>query len=272
MKDFIKKLKYPLHCEHCEGISEIENPRHHPSYEITNDCNLDCIFCYSRIAKAKGIPKTGYYGDLKPKAITISQFGEPLLVGEKEVLRIVKALREMFGEVRLDLQTNGVLLTPKICEEFDIVMISLDAGSRESYRNITKRDFFDKVVENIKISSEITHTTVRTVFMPGINDQELKKIVEIASIANELFLQPVSIYNENKELTEKINVERAESIGEFLKISMELSEIAELRIPGCFLLNLNRAMKNYNIEEIMLFSRNAFAEFPEISREWRFKV
>ncbi|MDI9643286.1 MAG: radical SAM protein [Archaeoglobales archaeon] len=272
MKDFIKKLKYPLHCEHCEGISEVEDPRHHPSYEITNECNLDCIFCYSRIAKAKGLPKSGYYGDLKPKAITISQFGEPLLAGEGEVLRIVKALREMFGEIRLDLQTNGVLLTPKICEEFEIVMISLDAGSRESYYKITKRDFFERVVENVKMSSGITHTTIRTVFMPGINDRELKKIAEIASVADELFLQPVSIYKENKELIEKIDLERAESIGEFLRVSMELSEIAELRIPGCFLLNLNRTLKNYSIEEIMLFTRNAFAEFPEISREWRFRI
>ncbi|MCS7145012.1 MAG: radical SAM protein, partial [Archaeoglobaceae archaeon] len=148
MNDYIKKLKYPLHCEHCEGISDVENPKHHPSYEITNECNLDCIFCYSRIAKAKGLPKPGYYGDMNPKAITISQFGEPLLAGEKEVIRIAKALREIFGEIRLDLQTNGVLLTPKICEEFDIIMISLDAGSREGYKRITKKDFFERVVEN----------------------------------------------------------------------------------------------------------------------------
>ncbi|MEM2346473.1 MAG: radical SAM protein, partial [Archaeoglobaceae archaeon] len=74
MIDFIKKAKYSFHCKHCEGISEVENPKHHPSYEITLDCNLDCIFCYSKIAKSMGIPKPGYYGDMNPKAITISQF------------------------------------------------------------------------------------------------------------------------------------------------------------------------------------------------------
>jgi len=266
------KLRHARHCEGCEGLSEKENPKHHPSYEITADCNLECIFCYSRIARAKGMPKPGYYGDLKPEAITISQFGEPLLAGEKEVLRIVRVLREMFGEVRLDLQTNGVLLTPKICEEFDIVMISLDAGSRELYREITKRDFFDKVVENIKMSSRITYTTVRTVFMPGVNDKELMRIAEVANVAEELFIQPLSLYRENEELLKRIDLDRTESIGEFLKVAEELSEITELRIPGCFLLNLRKALKEYGRKKVTLFSRNAFAEMPRIEREWKFRI
>lgn len=268
----LRGLKYPLHCKHCEGLSDLENPKHHPSYEITNDCNLNCIFCYSKIAKAKNLPEPGYYGDLEPKAITISQFGEPLLAGEREVLRIARALRERFGNIRLDLQTNGILLTPKICEEFDIVMISLDAGSRENYVKITKGDFFDKVVENIKLSSKITHTTVRTVFMPGINDFELEKIAKIASYAEELFLQPVSIYQENAELLEKIDLQRAEIIGEFIRTALELSSISEVRIPGCFLKNLEIALKYLEPEELMFLTRKPFAEFPRISREWRFRL
>jgi MoaA/NifB/PqqE/SkfB family radical SAM enzyme len=264
------KLRYPKHCEHCEGIEEIENPKHHPSYEITTNCNLDCIFCYSRIAKGKIRP--GYYGDMNPKAITISQFGEPLLVGEKEIIRIANALRERFGKVRLDLQTNGILLTEKICENFDIVMISLDAGSRRRYLEITGGDFFDRVVEKIRMSSEITHTAVRTIFMPGINEDELERIAEIASFADELFLQPVSIYRQNAELLEKIDLERAESIWEFLTVAEKLSSIADVRIPGCFLFNLNKVSKYMEPEEMRFLKRNAFAEFPEIRREWRFEI
>ncbi|MFN3384360.1 MAG: radical SAM protein [Archaeoglobaceae archaeon] len=263
------RFQYSRHCEHCEGISEVENPKHHPSYEITMDCNLDCIFCYSRVAKKKPI-KPGYYGEMNPKAITISQFGEPLVVGEKEIIRIARALRDLFGNVRLDLQTNGVLLTPKICEEFDLVMISLDAGSRENYRKITKRDFFERVLGNIKMSANTTYTIVRTVFMPGVNDFELEKIAEIAAHTKELFLQPISIYKENLELLEKIDVERVESIGEFLRVAEELKEIADVRIPGCFLLNLKKVLNHFSFEEVLAMRRNAFAEFPEIRRNWRF--
>lgn len=264
-------FRHSKHCEHCEGIEEVEFPRHHPSYEITMECNLECIFCYSRIAKKKPI-KPGYYGDMDPKAITISQFGEPLIAGEGEVLRIARALREIFGNVRLDLQTNGVLLTPKICEEFDLVMISLDAGEKESYARITKRNFFARVVENIRMSSEITYTIVRTVFMPGVNDLELKKIAEIANCAEELFIQPLSIYAENRELLREIDLERTESIGEFLKVAENLSEITEVRIPGCFLFNLKKAIEKFSFEEILMLRRNAFADFPEIRRDWRFKL
>lgn len=165
-----------------------------------------------------------------------------------------------------------MLLSEKICEEFDVVMVSLDAGSREGYLRITRRDLFDRVVQNIKMSSEITYMVIRTIFLPGINDGELKRIAEIASRAEELFLQPVSLYRENKELLESIDVERAESIGEFLRTAEELSEVAEVRIPGCFILNLKRALKEFTIDEIMLFHRNAFAEKPKIEREWRFRI
>ncbi|MCS7144642.1 MAG: hypothetical protein NZ879_06445, partial [Archaeoglobaceae archaeon] len=149
---------------------------------------------------------------------------------------------------------------------------SLDAGSREGYKRITKKDFFERVVENIKMSSEITYTSVRTVFMPGINDLELERIAEIAKVAEELFLQPVSLYKENVEVLEKIDLSRAESIGEFLKTTEKLSKLTNVRIPGCFLKNLEKVMKDLELEEVMLLSRNAFADFPEISREWRFRL
>ncbi|MCS7118716.1 MAG: radical SAM protein [Archaeoglobaceae archaeon] len=270
LKNF-KNLKYPLHCENCEGISDVENPRHHPSYEITLECNLDCIFCYSRIARERPFKK-GYYGDMDPKVITISQFGEPLLVGEKEIVRIVRELRNIFGNVRLDLQTNGILLTEKICENFDIVMISLNAGSKERYFQIKKRDFFETVVEKIKMSSKITHTIVRTIFIPGINDDELPKIAEIANSADEFFLQPISVYIKNKELLEKLDLVRTESIAEFLKFALKLLDIAPTRIPGCFLLNLKRVLKDIEFEDLKFLKRDVFAEFPEIRRDWRFKI
>uniref|UniRef100_A0A7J2TIK8 Radical SAM protein n=1 Tax=Archaeoglobus fulgidus TaxID=2234 RepID=A0A7J2TIK8_ARCFL len=263
-------MKFSKHCEDCEGIMDVENPRHHPSYEITTSCNLDCIFCYSRIARGK--IKPGYYGDMNPKAITISQFGEPLFAGEEEVLRISRALRDIFGNVRLDLQTNGILLTERICENFDIVMISLDAASRKRYLEITKGDFFERVVKNIEMSSRITYTIVRTIFMPGINDGELDKIAEIASSADELFLQPLSIYEQNSELIGKVDIERVESIWEFLRAAEELSSIAEVRIPGCILFNLERVSKFLKPDDIRFLRRNAFAKFPEIRREWRFRI
>ncbi|AAB90319.1 radical SAM protein [Archaeoglobus fulgidus] len=275
IKKFLESLPYPKHCIHCEGTDEnAENPVHHPSYEVTPSCNLRCIFCYSRVAQLKGTaPKPGYYGSLNPKAITISQYGEPFVVGTSRVVEIIRKLRERFGEVRIDIQTNGTLLEPEILgSEADIVMISLDAGSRESYAEITGKDFFERVVKNIEKMSEHTYTVVRTVFMPGINDEELERIAEIASQADELFLQPLSIYRENTELLKRLDVERAESLGDYLQTAYRLSEIASVRIPGCLLLNMRWFLREFEIGELMLVKRDAFGSVPMMQRRWQFII
>ncbi|WP_202320240.1 radical SAM protein [Archaeoglobus neptunius] len=273
IKKFLKRMRYPRHCIHCEGIDEkVDDPVHHPSYEITPSCNLDCIFCYSKVAEMKGkAPKPGYYGSLNPKAITISQYGEPFVAGNDRVVEIIRKLRDRFGEVRIDIQTNGTLIDPeKVCSEADIVMISLDAGSRRGYAEITGRDLFDRVVKNIERCSELTYTVVRTVFMPGLNDSELSKIAEIA--VDELFLQPVSIYRENKKLVERIDLSRAESIGEFLIAAYGISKIADVRIPGCLLLNIKNFLIEYDIGDLMLVKRDAFGTVPIMQRKWRFEL
>jgi len=273
IRKFLESLPYPEHCINCEGTDEkAENPVHHPSYEITPSCNLRCIFCYSKIAELKNkAPKPGYYGSLNPKAITISQYGEPFVFGTERVVKIIRKLREKFGEVRIDIQTNGTLLDPEILgNEADIVMISLNAGSRESYREITGIDCFEKVVENIMKMSEQTYTVVRTVFIPGVNDRELEKIAEIASNVEELFLQPISIYRENAELMRRVDVERAERLGEFIKTAYRLSEIAEVRIPGCLLLNIRWFLREHDIGDLLLIRRDAFGSVPVMQREWQF--
>jgi len=271
---FVKRAKHPEHCRFCEGIDEsIENPRHHSSYEMGPLCNLNCLFCYSRIAEKRGVaPREGYYGEMNPKAITISQFGEPFFYGSEKLLRVIRGLREIFGDVRIDIQTNGTMFDERVAEEADIVMISLDAGSRESYARITGRDLFESVLESIRRSSEITYTSVRTVFIPGLNDGELEKIAEISSSADELFLQPVSLYRDNQNLLRFVDLERTESMAEFLETAAKLSEIADVRIPGCLLLNLRNFLKEYGSDALRFLRRDAFGEFPSVQREWRFRL
>ncbi|RLI77511.1 radical SAM protein [Archaeoglobales archaeon] len=276
IKRFIKNLDYPAHCIGCEGIDDsIKNPKHHPSYEITPKCNLNCIFCYSKVAELKGtLPKPGYYGDLEPKAITISQFGEPFVAGNRKVCDIINKLRDLFGDVRIDIQTNGTLVNFDMIEgKADIFMISLDAGNKKGYYEITGSNLFDKVINTIKrASNSDCVSVVRTVFMPGINDTELKTIAEIASECDEFFLQPISIYKENTKLIKKLDIERAESIGEYIRTAYSLSEIANVKIPGCFLLNLKAVMKRFDFEDVMLLRRNAFGSMPKVIREWRFEL
>ncbi len=273
-------MKASSHCMYCQGNDEnIDNPIHHPSYEITTRCNLNCIYCYSNVAVRKGkAPISGYYGDDRDvKAITISQFGEPLVAGVEEVVRVAKRLKDIF-DARLDLQTNGTLLskdaTNKLEKFFDIIIVSLDAFSREKYVKITGFDLFESLVENIKaLKDSSAKAILRTIYMPGINDEDTFKIAEFAGkLGMEMFLQPVSVYDADVMVKNGLNLSRAESIYEFIEISKKLSEISDVRIPGCFIVNVKRVSKLYGRDAIKFIKRNVIANVPEIRREWKFRV
>lgn len=241
LKKFVDDLVPPTHCIGCQGLDlSIENPVHHPSYELTPACNHDCIFCYSNVAlKLGNAPKSGYYGWENPYAITVSQYGEPLI--SPKIIEVNRTLRERFPNARLDLQTNGSLLTEKLWEklDFDLVMISLDAASREKHKMITNADTFDKVVNALRIvgKDKSVRSIVRAIFMPGINDEDIPKIAELAASLgiDEMMLQPLTVHELNEERLKKagLDFEKAESIKEYLKTAMEAKKYIDVRISGC---------------------------------------
>lgn len=57
-------------------------------------------------------------------------------------------------------------------------MISLNAADREKHRRIANADTFEQVVNALKIVGEdkSVRSVVRTVFMPGINDEDIPKL------------------------------------------------------------------------------------------------
>ncbi|WP_297507714.1 radical SAM protein [Thermococcus sp.] len=271
LKKFVEEISYPSHCQFCQGLDlSNPNPVHHPSYELTPACNHDCIFCYSNVAVKLGkAPKPGYYGWDNPKAITVSQYGEPLL--SPRIVEVNKMLRERFPNARLDLQTNGSLLTEELWKklDFDIVMISLDAASREKHLEITNADTFEAVVNALRIvgRDKSVRSVVRTIFMPGINDEDIPKIAELASSlgVDEMHLQPLTIHELNVERLRKagLDFERAESVRDLLKVSMRAREHIDVRISGCLLAQLKR------MDALTLFSvkRVAREVAPVVKRE-----
>ncbi|AEA47765.1 radical SAM protein [Archaeoglobus veneficus] len=272
LERFVEEAEYPSHCIHCEGIEDVEEPKHHPSYEITSACNLKCVFCYSYSAlKAGKAPKPGYYGDLNPKAITISQYGEPLIVGHEKLSCIISELRKRF-KARIDLQTNGTLLKEEV--DADIVMISLDASNRESYARITGVDMFENVLKAMDIvAASKSIGVLRTIYLPGINDTELQQIAEIGYERgmDEFMLQPCSIHPgiEGRLLRAGYDMEK-DTLYDYLDAAYRCVNV---RIPGCLLKNIRRMMEVMDFEDVVFMRRNQVsAEPPEIRREWRFVI
>ena len=131
--------------------------------ETTNRCNLLCTTC----------PRT--YDTLEPEAdmswelftrivdqipdiarVVLHGVGEPMLV--KELPRMVRYLKDRGAYVLFN--TNGTLLTAKKGRELadtglDELRVSLDAADAKTFLLIRGRDYFNRIVRNVRAFREM---------------------------------------------------------------------------------------------------------------------
>jgi MoaA/NifB/PqqE/SkfB family radical SAM enzyme len=131
--------------------------------ETTNRCNLLCTTC----------PRT--YADLEPPAdmswelftrivdqipniarVVLHGVGEPMLV--KELPRMIRYLKDRGAYVLFN--TNGTVLTPKKGRELsesglDELRVSLDAADARTFLLIRGKDYFSRIVRNVRAFTEI---------------------------------------------------------------------------------------------------------------------
>ncbi len=272
LERFIDEVSYPSHCINCPWL-KYERPEHHPSYEVTARCNLNCVFCYAySSAKAKSLPEPGYYGDESPEAVTVSQYGEPTLIGLEKLEKLFYLLRKRFKGVRIDLQTNGTLLTRPV--KADIVMVSLSSSTEEGYARLTGRNEFRSAVRAVELSSsEGVRTIVRTVFLPGMNSGEIEDIARIAeSMEVEHMIQPCSIHPGLKERLEKAGYSfENDTLYDYLNAAEKAKSTgADVRLPGCLLRIIRGMLEQFDFEDVVFLKRSFAERPPEIRREWKF--
>ena len=224
--------------------------------------------------------KEGIYG-IDPKnpdtknytAITISQYGEPLLYPEK-VKRAIEFTKSL--NLRCDLQTNGVNLDKDLIKEFkdlglDILMVSLSASTPETHERITGSKTFERVLENIKIASKYFYTIVRSVYIPGFNREELIELSEILSRESkvkEIMVHHLIVHRGNRDRLEGIcNVDGVGRVRDLLLLVDEMGKRApdiRVTIKGCLLVNL-KGLDGYLLNAMTL---DCFSEVPVIKREY----
>ena len=154
--------------ERVEKISHVASERFVPKPSLPNDvkieltsrCNLNCSFCGLKDSKREK-------GDMSNKHIKIlldameylnvSNVGL-FLLGESllrdDLAEHVKYAKDI-GIEYVYVTTNGVLCNSSKFDELreaglDSLKISLNAGTKDSFKNVTGVDAFDKVMENIK--------------------------------------------------------------------------------------------------------------------------
>src|SRR5580693_9215256 len=130
--------------------------------ETTNRCNLLCTTCPRTFEELE--PEKDMSWDLftsiidqfpKIARVVLHGVGEPMLV--KGLPRMIRYLKDRGVYVLFN--TNGTLLTPKkhpelIDTRLDELRVSLDAADAKSFLAVRGKDFFHRIVRNVRSFTE----------------------------------------------------------------------------------------------------------------------
>jgi cyclic pyranopterin phosphate synthase len=151
---------------------------------VTDRCNIRCFYC---------MPETGVKFEPREHVLTFEEIerfvrvavtlgvrklrltgGEPLL--RKDLAKLIHRLIAIEGIQDLALTTNGVLLAEQAQELYDAGLrrlnVHLDTLDRERFKQITRRDDFDRVMAGIEAALRVGYSTIK------INAVAVKNLVE----------------------------------------------------------------------------------------------
>src|ERR1700728_110592 len=235
-------------------------PEHEPVclyLETTNRCNLLCTTC----------PRT--YEELEPPAdmswklftsivdqiprlnrAVLHGVGEPMLV--KNLPRMVRYLKDRGAYVLFN--TNGTVLNEKngralIEAELDELRVSFDAANAESYRAIRGKNYFHRILKNVRAFRELQEREGKvkprvSAWLTGLREtiEQLPDFVRVAADTGvkEVYLQRLVFFAENaigkarpdqalyEQLSgeEAIHIERATALAKSLGVTFSASGAA----------------------------------------------
>lgn len=177
--------------------------------ETSSFCNLECRFCPHHISP-ESFNKENMSLDLfekliedmkefapKPKLIRFCGLGDPLF--NKEFLQMVRLARQSNVVEKLELITNGLLLSDLLIKELpkllDRIIVSIEGLNNEDYENFTlRRVKFDALVDKLtKIGRQknrraVLHTKIHNSAVQ--NEERKKQFFNIFSdVADEIYIE-----------------------------------------------------------------------------------
>jgi cyclic pyranopterin phosphate synthase len=124
---------------------------------------------------------TGYFTDLGVDRVRLTG-GEPLL--RRNLPRLIRLLLQNRRVTDIALTTNGILLADQAEALYeaglDRITVSLDTLRPERFRQLTRRDEYERVLEGIESVARAGFTGLKldTVAIRGFNDDELVSLIE----------------------------------------------------------------------------------------------
>jgi len=157
---------------------------------LTDKCNLRCTYCMPQedmqfmpskwLMQADEIQTlAGIFVEMGVEKIRLTG-GEPLI--RKDAAKIITDLGTL--STSLTLTTNAVFVDQFIPDlkaaNVRSLNVSLDTLNEQSFKNITKRDHYDKTLANIRLLiSEGFVVKINMVVMRGVNDEEVNDFVRL---------------------------------------------------------------------------------------------
>ncbi len=165
---------------------------------VTDRCNLRCIYCMPE----EGIESLGHdkilsYDEILTVCRTFAKHGlkkikitggEPLV--RKGVVELIRELKHISGIENVTITTNGVLLEDYyddlVAAGVDAITVSLDTLNRATFREITRRDEFDRVLAGINkaIRENKVRFKINCVPVLGMEKQDIFSLLEYVKDAD----------------------------------------------------------------------------------------
>ncbi len=156
---------------------------------LTERCNLRCMYCMPEegvhlkenskyMSKDEILLLANSFVKLGVKKIRLTG-GEPLV--RKDVAEIISELAKL--DVELAITTNGILIDKYLNIFIDSglksINVSLDSLKKGKFKELTRRNYFDKVMSNIELLIENNfHVKLNAVLIKDENDDELIDFIE----------------------------------------------------------------------------------------------
>lgn len=183
---------------------------------LTERCNLRCFYCMPEEGielsekshlmsheEVIAIAKTFVSMGIKKIRLT---GGEPLI--KKNIEKIIVELSQL--PINLGITTNGILLEKYLYlfKETGVkdINISLDTLDKKKFKEITRRDYFDRVINNINLyEANGFNVKINNVIIKGVNDNEINDFIELTK-DKEIAIRFIEFmpFDGNKWNTEKV--------------------------------------------------------------------
>lgn len=146
--------------------------------DISSYCNLSCKMCpYLKVHENPANMTLDIFKRLLPlikhiPSVCFVGAGEPTI--NRNLTPFMKLARKTNPELKIDLTTNGTLLTKSLCSEFielglNRVVFSIDGANAETVESIRLGVKFSKLIENISMLSRLKKEKKSAFPIIGVN-------------------------------------------------------------------------------------------------------